>query len=218
MNHNTDHNTEHIPPEDAPTDEPPSRWRKAGLVAAGLAFTVPIVGLTTYGIAGADSAEDSPEDVVTGCVPPTPEDIAASNEDEDALAAFLDERGIHYTREPDADGINWVLWDMNDGQAEDAVEEFYAERYPLSPEDREAANAEQDALAAFFDERGIRYTRDTGADGVDYVVSDENDEATSEATADFFAERYPTPEELQAELGLEFESSSCVGMVEVEPG
>ena len=86
-----------------------------------------------------------------------------------------------------------------------------------SPEDLATANADQDALAAFLDERGIRYTRDPGADGVSYVEWDMNDDAANEAVAVFFAERYPAPE-VAEELDAEEESASCVGMIEVGPG
>jgi hypothetical protein len=191
---------------DSSTEHSTSLRRRLGLVGAGLAFAVPVVGLATYGVAGADRAQDDPaeEEVVEDCdLGWTPEDIAATNADEDALAAFLDQRGIQYTREPDEDGIRWVVWDESDEAANDAVDAFYAERHPLSPEDLADLQAEQDALAAFLDERGIHYTRDSDADGVDYVVWDENDDAANAATDEFYAEHYPTPPEQLAELQAE---------------
>jgi hypothetical protein len=192
MEKHTDRNTEHST----------SLRRRLGLVGAGLVFAVPVAGLATYGVAGATSAEDDPaEEVVEDCGEAwTPEDIAETNEEQDALAAFLDERGIAHTTEPDEVGIRWVVWDESDEAATDAVDQFYAERYPLTPEELADANSEEDALAAFLDERGIRYTRDTGADGVDYVVWDEHDDAATAAIGDFYAERYPTPPEQLAEL------------------
>lgn len=201
MEHNPEHNPEHSPEHNG------TLRRRLGLVAAGLAFAVPVVGLATYGVAGATGAQDDPpeeqaqeEEVVDDCgEDPTDEDIAASNEEEDALAAFLDERGIPYTREEE-DGIRWVFWDENDQAANDAVDEFFAERYPLTPEDVAAANEEEDALAAFLDERGVRYTRDASADGVSYVVWDENDEAASAAVEEYYAEHFPTPPEQLAAL------------------
>jgi hypothetical protein len=201
MEHDTEHNPEHN------TEHNSTLRRRMGLVAAGLAFAVPAAGLATYGLAGTAGAEDDPandpveEEVVDDCgEAPTPEDIAASNEEEDALAAFLDDRGVRYTRETDEDGVRWVAWDENDEAANDAVDEFYAERYPLTAEEVAAANEEEDELAAFLDDRGVRYTRDAGANGVNYVVWDENDQAATDAVEAFYAERYPTSPEQLAEL------------------
>jgi hypothetical protein len=205
MEHNTEHNTEHDTTElqENPIYRP--LWRRVGLVAAGLVLAAPVVGLASYGVAGATSAEDDPEEgqeeVVEDCGEPwAPEDIAETNEEQDALAAFLDQRGIAHTAETDEVGIRWVVYDDNDEAATDAVDQFYAERYPLTPEELADANSEEDALAAFLDERGIRYTRDPGADGVDYVVWDENDDAATAAVGEFYAERYPTPPEVLAEF------------------
>jgi hypothetical protein len=197
MEHNTEHDTTEV--QENPIYRP--LWRRVGLVAAGLVLAAPVVGLASYGVAGANSADDSPEEVVEDCGEAwAPEDIAETNEEQDALAAFLDQRGIAHTAETDEMGIRWVVYDDSDEAATDAVDQFYAERYPLTPEELADANSEEDALAAFLDERGIRYTRDPGADGVDYVVWDENDDAATAAIGEFYAERYPTPPEVLAEL------------------
>ena len=199
-----------------------SRLRRLRLVAAGLAFGVPVVGLATYGIAGASDGGDADghggdvvdEEVVDDCGAPTPQDVAASNEDEDALAAFLDERGIAYTQEPDEDGIRWVAWDETDEAANDAADEFWVERYPTPPDEVDAVNAEQDELAAYLDAHGIHYTRETSSDGVSRVNWDMTDDAVGGLAAQFGAERYPMPSLPDDEV----ETASCVGMVEVGPG
>lgn len=255
-------------PEKAPeptTDRRPPRWRRAKLIAACAAVALPVVGLATYGIAGAESSDDSREvEVTEDCSPLTPEEVTETNDEQDALAAFLRERGIAHTRETDEDGIRWVTWDETDDEANAAADQFYAARYPMSPEEVAAANEHEDALAAFLDERGIAHTRQTDAHGVNHVVWDENDEAAGEALTDFFTTRYPTPPEVVAQLTAQedelaafldsrgvhylretdpdgvsyvvwddtdeaanaaveefYESqgdSSCVGMVEVDPG
>jgi len=116
-----------------------------------------------------------------------PADVVPSiNHDEDALAAFLDERGITSTRETYTDGVRWVAWDEEDDAANTAVDQFYAEHYPLSPEELAQMNAEEDALAAFLDQQGITYTRQPGPDGVNYVAWDEEDDAASTAVDQFY--------------------------------
>jgi hypothetical protein len=215
MEHNTEHN-EHDTTElhENPLYRRPWWRRRLRLVAACVAVALPVVGLATYGIAGASDGDDDPVETVEDCGEPTPEDVAATNEDEDALAAYLDERGIHHTREPDEDGVRWVAWDETDEAANDAVDEFWVERYPTPPEEVDAMNAEQDDLAAYLDAHGIRYTRKTSSDGVSRVDWDMTDDAAGGVVAQFYAERYPMPPLPDEQI----ETVSCVGMVEVGPG
>jgi hypothetical protein len=270
--------TTHDTPESPDPPEPvelgdegrtPSNRRRSRLLAvAGLVIAVPAVGLVSFGVASAQedpASEDAAIEEVTCDVEMelTPEDVALFNADADALAAFLTERGIPFTVETYEDGVREVVYDYEDDAvvaavdefwaerypedeaidpalqadedalaayldergiaytweedggyryvvvAEDdeagwqAVEEFWAERYPMTAEDVAAANADEDALAAFLDERGISYTRDTDAYGVNFVVTDENDEAAWEAVDEFWAERYGDECVLEEELVAE---------------
>ena len=185
----------------------PHRLRR---LATGLALGITTAGVPMFGIAatsGASGTDDVPAfDEVVEVTATTgdcnadalPADVVASiNEDEDALAAFLDERGITSTRETYTDGVRWVAWDEEDDAANTAVDQFYAEHYPLSPEDLAEATVKENALAAFLDQQGITYTRQPGPDGVNYVAWDEEDDAANTAVDQFYAEHYPlSPEEL----------------------
>jgi hypothetical protein len=190
-----EHHTTHPEHPETPTEAHPSLRRRVTLAAACVVLAGSAVGLAGYGIAGASSSSDEPDTEGTVMVssdgecmePLSPEEVAATNEDEDALAAHLERQGIAHTRETDADAIRRVVWDENDEAANDAVDEFWASRHPLSPEDVAEWNAEEDDLAAFLDERGIAYTRETDAYGIDNVIV-ADDEAAGEAVEEFYAQ------------------------------
>ena len=186
-------------PDPDPDNHRPPRPCRLRRLAIGLALGITTAGVPTFGIvttsgaSGTDDASAADEvvavNVSTGdCnADALPADVVASiNDDEDALAAFLDERGITSTRETDTDGMRWVAWDEEDDAANTAVDQFYAEHYPLSPEELAQMNAEEDALAAFLDQQGITYTRQPGPDGVNYVAWDEEDDAANTAVDHFY--------------------------------
>jgi hypothetical protein len=125
------------PPPPAPGDDSQRSplWRRAGLVAVGLAA----LGLAVGGIVQADMTDrpygPSPGIVetepVTGgatCGPPLgEEEIADINADQEALAVFLDMRGISYRWVAYPDGLFSVVPETG-SESEDALDEFYATR------------------------------------------------------------------------------------------
>lgn len=182
--------------------------RKVGLVAIGLAAALPAVGLAVNSSAGADEAPETVELVEGECPPLPPEEVAQLNAEQDALAAFLEERGIPYTRETDLLGVNSVGPEHDADGAELELfdrtsEEFYAIHSPPDPETLAQWNAEEDALAEHFDERGIPYIRETDAYGVNEVIWDSEDEGAQEAWDEFQAEWYPMSPEALAEANAE---------------
>jgi hypothetical protein len=198
-------NTENSTPDPGlPT--PPGRRKKLALVAAGLTLAVPLGAVAWNTAAGASSMtdddpiaieDDADGEFVCATEAPAPEDMAEWNAEADDLAVYLDEKGIAYTMESDETGSRWVEWDYEDDAASDAVDAFYAERYPLTPEEIAEINADEDALAAFLDERGVTYTVDESPDGTHMVEYDDEDEDIVSVIDDFYAERYPlTPEEV----------------------
>lgn len=204
-----------LTPEDVATLNADADALAAFLTERGIPFTV-----ETYDDGVRDVVYDYEDEAVVAAVDEFwaqryPEDAEATDPemqaDEDALAAYLDERGIAYTWEEDG-GLRYVVVADDDEAGWEAVEEFWAERYPMTAEEVAAANADEDALAAFLDERGISYTRDTDAYGVNYVVTDENDEAAWEAIDEFWADRFGDDcvitEELLAEADAELVAGS----------
>lgn len=203
---------------DAPSSSP-GRTRKLAL-AVGLIMAVPLGAMTWNATAGATSlvddepvpiAEDLDEvveegdgEIVDDCgAEPTAEDLAEWNAETDDLAAFLDERGLAYTIETDELGSRWVDYDYDDEAVSDAVDEFYAARYPMTEEEIAERNAEEDALAAYLDEQGVAYTADTDAYGVRLVEYDWEDEAVVTTVDEFYAAEYPLTADEVAELDAE---------------
>jgi hypothetical protein len=113
-------------------------------------------------------AFDAFDELVAERTPVSPEQVAENHRTTDAFAAFLDERGIPYRVQTEASGIRSLHPDGDASGFVDAQNEFLASIGPS--DDLAATNAaistEQDALAAFLDERGIPYTREVVDDPV----------------------------------------------------
>jgi hypothetical protein len=204
-------------PDDAaftPREDVAPPRRRRFLAVAGLAVALPAIGLISYGVtttAGADDTAD-PADAVEGelldgeCAEewvPTPEDVETLNAEADSLTAFFEARHIEHTIETDEHGVRWVVWDEADEAANQAWDEWAAEYYPEDEDVTADIQADEDALAAYLDEHGIAYTREAGADGVNYVVTGEDDAAADQAIEDFWSQYYG-------------EASESCGSVEVE--
>jgi len=179
----------------------PNKSRMRTLLRAAAVCSLPAFLLGTAAAARADDDRDAVEvEVETfDCgLDLTQEEIAEIQADEDALDAYLDARTItHSWREPDAEGLRFVEWDDLDNAANAAVDAFWAERYPLTPADIEAYNAEADGLAAELEAKGIDH-RVTTDGQVRTVEWDEDDATASDAVDAYFAALYPlTAEEIE---------------------
>ncbi len=67
--------------------------------------------------------------------PPTAEELATIQADNDEMAAAFDAAGITYTRISDELGWEWIEWDYNDEATTVKVNEVFAELYPVDPND-----------------------------------------------------------------------------------
>ncbi len=66
-------------------------------------------------------------------IPPTEEELAESRRQADELAAAFEVAGIEFTRVSDELGWEWLEWDYEDPEAAAAVEQVFAELYPVDP-------------------------------------------------------------------------------------
>lgn len=125
---------------------------------------------------------------------PTQAELDKVKADNDVIARHLDEAGIGYTRNTDAAGWETIDYDYEDPAAQKAVDAAYGELYPPVPptaEDKAAMKADNDKLAAAFDEAGIVYTRKADELGWEWIEWDyENPEVQTKVDA-VFAELYP---------------------------
>jgi len=177
-----------------------TKTRKKWPAVVAFTLAVPSGALVWSAAAG---ATDNPDDETASCFEITPEDIAAMNADEDALAAYLTSKGISHTMTTDEDGYRWVEWDYEDEAANDAVDAFWAQRYPLTAEEIRDINADEDALAAYLQAHGIAYTVEQNADGTHSTVWDEEDDAANAAVDAFYEERYPSEESELVEVEID---------------
>jgi hypothetical protein len=187
------------------TNTPRKKW--PAIVAFTLA--VPSGALLWSATAG---ATNNPGDEETACFELSPEDVGAMNADEDALAAYLKSKGISHTMTEDGDGLRWVEWDYEDDAANDAVDAFFAERYPLTAEEIRDINADEHALAAYLKAHGVASTVEQNVDGTHATVWDEDDDAANAAVDAFYEERYPAEEGEEGELveiDAELDSVNC---------
>jgi len=128
---------------------------------------------------------------------PTQAELDKARADNDVIARHLDEAGIPYTRSTDGSGWETIDYDYDDPAAQKAVDEAYAELYPpVAPtaEEKAAMKADNDKLAAAFDQAGIAYTRKSDELGWEWIEWDyENPTVQAEVDA-VFAELYPVEE------------------------
>jgi hypothetical protein len=136
------------------------RRRKLIVGLAAVLLAVPAAGLAYAGVATA-SESSGPDEVITeettsdDQLPQCgPEEIAEVQADEDALAAFFDERGIVYWR-VESDGVTWVMWDPNDAAANQAEQEFWDTNYPATPDEVSVTDQEAAELDAQVEETTI---------------------------------------------------------------
>lgn len=125
---------------------------------------------------------------------PTQAELDKVKADNDVIARHLDEAGIKYTRNTDASGWETIDYDYEDPAAQKAVDEAYGELYPPVPptaEEKAAMKADNDKLAAAFDEAGIEYTRksdELGWEWIEWAYEDPDVQAKVDAV---YAELYP---------------------------
>ncbi len=125
-------------------------------------------------------------DSIGGCeaYEPTPEDIAASNAETEALAAELDRFGIAYERSVDDLGFVQIEYDYNDVVAQSVVDSYWTARYPVQPvpqEELDAVIAQNDVIATALDDAGVTYTRTTDESGWESIEYDYDDPAAQAA-------------------------------------
>ncbi|MCB0995840.1 MAG: hypothetical protein KDB21_12155, partial [Acidimicrobiales bacterium] len=174
-----------------------ARARRENFVNSARALQAPL--------AEAASTADAVSSDLGMCAPddwqPTAEDIAAANADADALASTFDTYGITHTVEEDDFGFRLVTYDYTDAIAESVASSFWNNRYPPEPipaEELDRIRAENDGLAARFDNAGIAYTRETddlGYQLLNYDYTDPNAQAVADA---YYTKLYP-PEPIPAE-------------------
>lgn len=172
----------------------------ASLVAFALAVPAGALAWTTAVQADTVEVPEEHEDEIACMVELAGDELADIQAEEDALHLHLQDLGIEHSYE-DLGGVGFrvVEWDYEDEAANDAVEDFWVERYPLAPDEVAAMNADSDELAVHLTAAGVDYTVDTDADGVRWVEWDEDDPVAEAAVDAFYA---PTPEDI-AEMNAE---------------
>ncbi len=128
---------------------------------------------------------------------PTQAELDKVKADNDVIARHLDAAGIAYTRAADDSGWETIDYDYDDPAAQNAVDAAYGELYPPVPptaEEKATAQAENDKLAAAFDEAGIAYTRQSDELGWEWIEWDYEDPAVQAEVDGVFAELYPVEE------------------------
>lgn len=125
---------------------------------------------------------------------PTRAELDQRKADNDVIARHLDEADIAYTRTTDESGWEIVEYDYDDPAAQTAVDAAYGELYPPVPptaEEKAAIKADNDKLAAAFDEAGIEYTRKSDELGWEWIEWDYEDPAIQAKVDAVYAELYP---------------------------
>lgn len=125
---------------------------------------------------------------------PTQAELDKVKADNDVIARHLDEAGIRYTRNTDASGWETIDYDDEDPAAQKAVDAAYGELYPPVPptaEEKAAMKADNDKLAAAFDEAGVAYTRKADELGWEWIEWDYEDPAVQAKVDAVYAELYP---------------------------
>ena len=134
---------------------------------------------------------------------PSPEEIAESNANTEALVAVLDTYGIPYELTTDDFGFSYAQTDYRDVVAQSVVDSFWQDRFPveaepveiepLDPEELAQQAAENDALIAALDGVGADYTLHTDESGWSWVEWDYDDADANAAVDAMYAELYPPP-------------------------
>lgn len=128
---------------------------------------------------------------------PTQAELDKVKADNDVIARYLDEANIAYTRTTDESGWEVIEYDYDDPAAQKAVDAAYGELYPPVPptaEEKAAMKADNDKLAAAFDEAGIEYTRKSDELGWEWIEWDYEDPAVQAKVDAVYAELYPVEE------------------------
>ncbi|MEZ5407096.1 MAG: hypothetical protein R2761_03660 [Acidimicrobiales bacterium] len=125
---------------------------------------------------------------------PTQAELDKAKADNDVIARHLDEAGIRYTRQTDASGWETITYDYDDPAAQKAADAAYGELYPpVAPtaEEKAAMTADNDKLAAAFDDAGVDYTRKSDELGWEWIEWDYDDPAVQTKVDAVYAELYP---------------------------
>lgn len=128
---------------------------------------------------------------------PTAEELAEVNADSNALAAVLTRYGIDHTFVVDDIGYGYVEYDFDDVVTQSVVDSFWEQRYPIEPsepisvEELDRLQAENDLIAAALDAAGIAYTRVTDESGFEYLEWDYENADAQAAVDAVYAELYP---------------------------
>ncbi len=125
---------------------------------------------------------------------PTQAELDKAKADNDVIARHLDEAGIGYTRNTDETGWETIDYDYEDPAAQKAVDAAYGELYPPVPptaDEKATMKADNDKLAAAFDEAGIVYTRKSDELGWEWIEWDYGDPELQTKVDAVYAELYP---------------------------
>lgn len=124
--------------------------------------------------------------------PATQESVDASKKEAAELSAYLTARGIKATVVEADGGLASVEYDLADGVAVAAVEDFAWEKNPLPADVLEASNAEAAKMVEFLVSQGATATLATDRHGVNSVETDWNDQKVQDAAAKFW-DKNPGP-------------------------
>ncbi len=111
---------------------------------------------------------------------------AADNAESEALAAYLTAHRVAFTRTVDTEGWIEVAWNEDDEAANTAVDEFWWERDPYSPQEITEYNSETAEVSSLLSEAGIAHTIVTDPHGLQDVAYDENDDRANEIVDEYY--------------------------------
>lgn len=160
--------------------------------AAAVCLTVPLVA------ASAAMADNGPGPLV-GAVPTEPSRTTAEfNVEQQELSKFLTDRNIENTLQPEESDSSLVnaVFDVENAAAWDAVNAFYDQKYPASPESATGTAAEAQRLVDYLIGKGFAASVQVDGNGLSYASYDGENQATSDAVEDFWWEASPLPQDV----------------------
>ncbi len=122
------------------------------------------------------------------------EELERIREENAGLIAALEAAGIAFEVVTEEGGYEWVEWDYEDPAAQEVVDAYFSELYPMEPlpaEELERIREENAGLIAALEAAGIAFEVVTEEGGYEWVEWDYEDPAAQEVVDAYFSELYP---------------------------
>ncbi len=114
----------------------------------------------------------------------------SANDEQDALAAYLDSVGIEHTMVTECDS-HWVEYNWDNEAAVNAVDDYWWSLYPMAQDDIDSNNAQAESLVAYLNAHGVAATLTTDRHGLESAEYSWDDQAAIDAADDYYYSLYP---------------------------